>query len=47
MSANISITISTILLHTVRTNRKIARQTVKYFSVFDNPFMHRTNCVFA
>ena len=46
MRTKISLTISTILFHTIRANRKVARKTMKQFSVFNNPLVQKENCLF-
>ena len=46
MRTNISLTISTILFHTICANRKITCKAVKHFSVPDNPLVQRAKCLF-
>ena len=45
MRTNISLTISTILFHTIRANRKITCKTMKHFSIFDYAFMQKAYCL--
>ena len=46
MRTNISLTISTILFHTICANRKITCKAVKHFSVLNYPLVQRAKCLF-
>ena len=46
MHTNISLTISTILFHTICANRKITCKAVKHFSVLNYPLVQRAKCLF-